>query len=363
MPRASAACAEGKLPPASVPLGRFMGSQPGLLRIERRRLVLEFRSSGRLVPWIGPAIRGITALRYRAAVCQQPREEWTGRWRQCRGCPHVSSCGYGTAFEPESPSQKMAAASTADDDMTDIGSPPAGPPSSSIDAVRPIVISPAFPAPVVARRGMSLAVQITSVGADAAATTPSIIKALVNAGLHDGLGPDRVRFVLDDLRSPVDAIVVDPLRLPPLAADGPTLRRLKIRLDSPLFLRERDARQRRTILDPGFDTFVRHSVRIIRQFFPTIPHDRYEHGEEVAAGVVALDDDLRPFHQEKASRRTFRRFDLEGITGLRTFADVPACFLPWLTLAGVLHVGGHRVAGAGGWTAHEDPTPELAKPR
>jgi hypothetical protein len=28
---------------------------------------------------------------------------------------------------------------------------------------------------------------------------------------------------------------------------------------------------------------------------------------------------------------------------------VPRALVPWLALAGQLHVGGHRVAGAGGW--------------
>jgi hypothetical protein len=46
---------------------------------------------------------------------------------------------------------------------------------------------------------------------------------------------------------------------------------------------------------------------------------------------------------------------MEGVVGACTFADVPAPFLPWLTLAGILHVGGHRIAGAGGWTVVTAP--------
>lgn len=337
-----------------VPLGRHLGDRSSSLQIEQRTLCLDIRSPGLLVPWIGPAIRGITALRYRAAVCRQPREEWNGRWQHCRGCPHVGSCGYGIAFEPEATASLTSAAATATEASDDIPQPP------SIDAVRRVVIAPEFPVKTEARRGDTVNVRITSIGGAVSATVPDILAALATAGQRDGLGPDRVRFALADSRPAASVLVVNPTQLPMLAPAAP-LPRLTIRLDSPLFLREREARSRRMILTPDFRAFVRHAVRIVREFFPSATPGPTETVETLATGVEAIASDLRPFHQEKASRRTFRRFEMAGVVGACTFADVPCGFLPWLSLAGILHAGGHRVAGAGGWTVlTERPAAALA---
>jgi len=345
-----------------VPLGRFLDGPSSNVRLERRTLVLEVRSPGRLVPWVGPAIRGITALRYRASVCRQPREEWSSRWQHCRGCPHLPECGYGIAFEPETraPATPPTPADVSEGPAIDANL------AGSIDAVRRLVIAPAFPTITAARRGHTLEVRITSIGTRASATVPGIIAALADAGLRDGLGPDRVRFAIAESRREADTLVIDPARLPAPSAASPVLPRLTIRLDTPLFLRERESRTRRTILDPDFRTFVRHSFRIIREFFPQVRFEPADGHEDAAACVTAVTNSMEPFHQEKASRRTFRRFEMEGVIGSITFADVPGFFLPWLALAGILHVGGHRVAGAGGWTVQTEQSPRTAsagKPR
>jgi hypothetical protein len=234
---------------------------------------------------------------------------------------------------------------------------PAGP-LPTIDAIRPVVIAPDYLAPVNASPGTILTARATSVGSDAAPHVPAIIEALADAGLRDGLGPDRVRFPLVNPSPRAEVIAVDPARLPSLASPpsgGPILRRLTILLNSPVFLGEREARDRRMISDPSFATFVPHSIRIIRELFPAAKLDEPEAVNTAASQMNAVADELRTFRQAKASRRTFRRFDLEGIVGSRTFADVPGAFLPWLTLAGILHVGGHRVAGAGSWTVETHP--------
>jgi hypothetical protein len=348
----------GPIAASALPLGRFLDGPSSSIRLERRTLLLEVRSPGRLVPWIGPAIRGITALRYRASVCRQPREEWTGRWQHCRGCPHLPECGYGIAFEPEA---RAPSASPIPADVSE-GPVVAENLAGSMDAVRRLVIAPGFPAITAARRGHTFEVRITSIGPQASASVPGIIAAIADAGLRDGLGPDRVRFAIADTRPAVDTLVIDPARLPALPMAGPTLPRLTIRLTAPLFLRERESRNRRTILAPDFQTFVRHSVRIIREFFPGLrigPANGHDHA---AARVALAASDLAIFRQEKASRRTFQRFEMEGVVGSITFADVPGCFLPWLALAGILHVGGHRVAGAGGWTVHTEQPPRPAAP-
>ena len=324
-----------------LPLGRYLADQPAAFVIERRSFELELRSPGRLVPWLGPALRGITALRFRAAQCRQPQAEWTDRWRHCRGCPHLPACGYGIAFEPE------ALAAGSSDQLPALPDAAGG---GRIDAIRSLVMAPEFPAPVAGQTGSRIPVVLTSIGGTASATIDGIVAAMAAAGRHDGLGPNRVRFAIVGHESPSEEIRVDAACLPRVSPASPRLPRVTIRLQGPLFLRERESGHRRQILNPDFRALVRSAVRIIHEFLPAAAIDSPAEWEDLASGVAKVAADLRPFRQERASRRTFQRFEASGVCGWCTFADVPACFLPWLVLAGMLHIGGHRIAGAGGWT-------------
>lgn len=298
--------------------------------VERHRVEIELRSSGRLVPWLGPAFRGITALRYRAAECRQPRETWRTTWQYCRGCPHMAACGYGQAFEPD-----------------------AEPDAASRYGLRPLVLAPAFPIEPRARAAARFHLDMTAIGPPAVAALPGVLRALVDAGRFDGLGPDRVRFNVVKSTEPPRRTVVRSTSLPKQAASSPLVRDVTLRLTAPLFLRERSRNgSRRRISTPGLEHLLRASMRVVREFFGDAADcDGRGHLDldDLAASIHPVAVDLRSFAQDKASRRSQERFGLEGVTGSWHFESLPACLIPWLQLGGILHVGGHRIAGAGGW--------------
>lgn len=300
------------------------------LLIERHRLVVELRNGGRLVPWLGPAFRGITALRHRAFVCRQPQDTWRTIWKYCRGCPHGAECDYGLAFEP---------------DARDA--------SASRDAPRPLVISPAFPVEPRARAGTRFPLDVTAIGSATIAALPTVLRAIVDAGRFDGLGPDRLRFNVTLSDEPPRQTIVRPIELPKQAAPLPVVRDVTIALTSPLFLRERGRPgERRQITRPELVHLLRASMRVARDFLGEAAHcpDRgHLDLDDLAATLRPLASALVPFMQEKASHRGRERFGMEGVTGSLHFATLPASLVPWLQLGGMLHVGGHRIAGAGGW--------------
>jgi len=300
------------------------------LVIERHRLVVELRTGGRLVPWLGPAFRGITALRHRASECRQPRDTWQTTWQYCRGCPHMPDCGYGQAFEPDAAVNK-----------------------ASRDAPRPLVIAPEFPVAPRARAGVRFNLDVTAIGEAAINALPGVLRAIVDAGRFDGLGPDRVRFNVERSEEPPLQTVVGPATLPTRATPLPIVRDVTIALSSPLFLRERgQAGNRRQIARPELVHLLRASMRVARDFLgdaARCPGRSHIDLDEMAAAIQPTKVRLQAFAQDKASHRSQKRFGMEGVTGSWHFATLPACLVPWLQLGGMLHCGGHRIAGGGGW--------------
>lgn len=65
--------------------------------------------------------------------------------------------------------------------------------------------------------------------------------------------------------------------------------------------------------------------------------------------VPMIASNYRLFHQPKHSSRSGMRGILRGVVGSGIYGDVPVALAQWLLWAGRLHVGLHRVAGAGGW--------------
>src|SRR5438876_10907716 len=74
-----------------------------MLLILRTTRTLRFTRPGQLLPWMGPALRGLLALPFKQSVCVQPRAEQDTRWRYCSGCPHMNGCPYGQTLEPDPP--------------------------------------------------------------------------------------------------------------------------------------------------------------------------------------------------------------------------------------------------------------------
>lgn len=312
---------------------------PKTVGIDVTRVLLEFESSGRLMPWLGPAVRGIVAKRFRERHCILSPAEQAGRWRQCRGCPHLPSCLYGRTFEPDE--QLLPVSAT-------------GRHGGGHDLPRMIVLSPAFPAPVRAERGLRLPLTVVAVGESARNATVELLEVLTAAGRAGVFGTDRLHFDVIGEKAARTQLRLDARALPDgESTSDETISRVRLVLTSPLFLRDRDDAGRP--LPCRFPSFH----RLVRAAVDTVAGMALVHAVPVASNtraVVALARDVSTvsadwhfFDQEKHSNRTRMRFGVRGVTGEAMFADVPRAVLPWLTLAGLLHVGGHRVAGAGGW--------------
>lgn len=305
--------------------------------IDVATVLLEFQSTGRLIPWIGPAVRGVVAGRFRERHCRLSLAEQAGPWRRCRGCAHLPSCAYGRTFEPDEqvlPTQPRS------------GGPP-------LDVPRTVVLSPAFPAPVRAERGLRLPLSVVAIGAAARESLDEILAVLADAGRARVFGSDRLRFGVVE-RGSLVRLALGASSLPDgMSGRDGVVSRVRVTLTSPLFLRDRDDRGR-TI---PCRTPTLH--RLVRAAVDTVAAVAFAHAVPVSGdtrGLVALSRDVRaiaadwrPFEQEKHSNRSRSRFDMQGVVGEAEFADVPRAVLPWLALAGQLHVGGHRVAGAGAW--------------
>jgi hypothetical protein len=304
--------------------------QPTAIVVTTRRVVVELKGAGRLVPWLGPAFRGITALRYRVRECRQPRETWSTIWRYCKGCPEMPSCGYGRTFEPDAA----------------LG-------GGSGDAGRPLILAPQFPVSTRTRVGDRLLLEITAIGQTAQAALPGVLEAVAAAGRHDGLGPDGVRFTITPDDDPPDTTCLDARSLPKQAASEPVVRDVRIDLTAPLFIRERaPAGGRRQIEAPSLGHLLRASMRVAREFFgeSALCSGRgHLDLDDLAAAIEPTVTAVAPFAQEKASHRSGKRFAMHGVTGHWHFAALPACLVPWLTCGGILGVGAHRIAGAGRW--------------
>lgn len=307
-------------------------------------------TSGRLQSWLGPALRGITARRLKDSACSHPLDDREARWAHCAGCPVMQTCAYGQTFEPDPPQ----------DAPTFRGQE---------DAARPVVLAPSFPVPEDGECGLDVPVIVTCLGESAARHLRRVIEALAGGrepgsgrGRQEGriapeagLGPDHVAYEL--ISSAKDGVYASRLvggDLPAtLDAVPGHVPRLGVVLTAPLFLRYKSqSGVRSAILRPTFADLLRASLRTLGALFALYeaPLDvDFAALKAAAQRVQILDNCFAEFQQVRSSSRSGQRFDARGVVGGAVYTDVPFALVPWLLWGGRLHVGTHRVAGAGSW--------------
>lgn len=303
--------------------------------LETVRLVRLARG-GRLRPWLGPALRGLAGGRLRAAACVLPVAEQLTTHRYCRGCPHMAGCPYGETVEPD---------------------PPAGVelPAGWEGAARPLAVAPAFPLPAVGQPGFTFPVRAVFVGRAAGGHAVAFWEALRVGGADPelGLGPDKVLFDVLAAGEPDRATGVV---LPVGPADAPdTVPAVRVTLTGPLFLNAPadDGGRRRPVGRPTFADLLRAGLRVLgplhRLYAERLPDEVFVRAKGAAERVPAGPGRFEPFDQERHSGRTGERYAARGVVGWGEYGPVPGWLVGWLEWAGRLHVGTHRIAGAGGW--------------
>lgn len=305
-------------------------NDPHLSILETRR-VLRIARGGRLQRWLGPALRGLAGGRLKARVCRHPVADQIarGRWERCEGCPLMRGCAYGETIE---------------------AAPPTG---TMMDALRPVVIAPAYPCPEVGRVGDLIPVRAAFIGSTAAAHSSEFWESLRVGGADPGLGLGQERVLFDVLpgtepdRTEEVAVPADPTAVPGIVP------RIRVVLTSPLILDVRGAdRSRRLVERPTLANLLwkwDSLGALFRDYGTSLPDGAVDRVKELAAGVPTLATAFGVESQTKSSHRSGDRGEVSWVTGWGEYGPVPAGLLPWLRLAGRLHVGTHRVAGAGGW--------------
>ena len=291
-------------------------------------LVLRFRSAGRLLPWLGPALRGLLAFSLKRAVCFHPPSVRDTLWRHCEGCPKQRQCPVGATFEPP-------------DTRGDRG---------RHQAPRPVVLAPEINTWADSWHGMELRASLLLAGARAMAQGRVVLETLRAAGRERGLGLDAARFDLD-LEGFPTLMALGPADLPDHPEDGTGMvPRVTVVLRSPLFLRARGSREPLEL--PGFTDLFLASFRAVEHLLNSrglgMPLDMTAF-LQAADLVRAQASSWMEFTQPHFSSRGQSHHVLRGVVGGATFGPVPAGFLPWLIWGGRMHAGDQRVSGAGGW--------------
>jgi len=301
------------------------------LNVYESHRVLRIARPGRLQRWLGPALRGLTGGRLRAHACRLPVIDQITKQKYCKGCTQSIDCQYGETYEPDPPKGVTLQAGW---DST----------------ARPLVLSPQFPLPEYPPPGFEFGITLTLVG-NMVKHAKDVWEALRIGGADLGLGLGEDHVLFDVLPGEFERQTT--MRLPPPQTATETVPHVEIEFTSPLFLTKSESDRKVPVLQPTFAELMRAGLRmfgpICRLYGEALPDHYFGAVKQAAEGVRTLSTAFEKFEQGKWSNRTKERFTLVGIAGRAVYGPVPQWMLPWLTWAGRLHVGTHRVAGAGGW--------------
>lgn len=305
---------------------------------------IELIGGGRLLAWLGPALRGTLAWAVKQTFCRWAPAERDTHYRTRKPCPHVAQCVYGCTFESEPLN-------------------PSSNPSGMADGQRSITLRPFFPTPEHGEPGVRTPLWITFVGERAIAAAEPIRRLLAQPGRTFALGEDRVEFrlIARSAGSRFSTAVgrLEPEDLPGGPEDAPgRLPSVGVELLGPLFLKEegtgsRDAK--RPVFEPTFGQLLRASLRTVGRALAEIEPGRLDGRVDFAAlkaraeSVPAWACSWRRFEQRHRSNRRGQAYLVRGVVGSAVYRDVPRCLVPRLVWGGRLGVGEHRVAGAGAW--------------
>lgn len=279
---------------------------------------------GDVFPWIGPALRGVVARQLKAETCV------------CRDATrHHEDCAYGALYEP---------------------APPVGQSGDRgrREVPRSVVLAPRFPIPGRLSTDERLGLTITLTGRRASRFLELLVGAISRALATTGLGPDHVRFRLASQHAPFHLT----LGANDLADGNPrptgAWPRVVIEFDAPVFLSKKgDPPQHRWSAAVALGTLWRASARTISAYFHCEGTPlRADYASLSALADTVTDADttgIFRFEQRRFSSRSGDRYPMIGVKGRAIFRGVPQVLLPWIVWGGLLHVGEHRVAGAGRW--------------
>jgi hypothetical protein len=311
-----------------------------MLSVLETNRIIRLRDNGHLLPWLGPALRGLSSKVFKTKVCRHPLPLLDTTWRYCKGCPHLYECPYGLTVE---------------------GEPAADRPRfrGQEDGMRPMVISPEFPLPREGKKGFEFRLTVLFIGPSATSQADAWWTSFVEVGRDPALGlePSRTTFDVFPSHDNQDHAKEWDVNLPlHPEASSEIIPNVTVELTTPLMLRAEDERGHHQLVEsPTFADLFRAGLRLIGGLCTG-------YGEPLEADFTSLKDAAlkvptvracyRRFTQAKSSTRSGQKAKIRATLGHATFANVPQPLLPWLKLAGKLHIGPHRIAGAGSWRVH-----------
>lgn len=296
---------------------------------------VQVQSAGQLQSLLGPALRGIVAQRWRNTDCHRSEYEKQTRWKYCKGCERNATCSYGQIFEPDIPAGVHLF-------------------GGHKEAPRSFVVRPEFPLPSLARVGQIFEIRVLFIGEQREPIDrfwSHLETAFRNRAT--GLGHDRVQIM------PVKGTRLDFARRIQLTdpTEGEILSKIEIHLTTPLMIFQKDPNNEKELVTrPSMLDLVRSGLQLLGPLFRCrgnpLPDEWFVTLKEMASRVCLLESGYKSWSQHKRSNRSKQEWDMQGIIGKGIYGSVPVSLVPWLKAMGQLHIGTHRIIGAGGWEVH-----------